>query len=272
MPAEAPLDATALELLSTVTLASDAAAGGRAEASIELIHDLEARGALRSLRGPRGKVSLSEALYQASGMFTIIGDDDGADRLLQETLQQEPNRATALNDLGYMRIEAGRHDEETIGRIEKAFDLSPADDSILDTIGWLRYKQGRFEDDEGGLGALGLIQKAVDAAEQPSPEVLSHLGDTYWRLGEREPAVEAWQRVVQIMEDPVYEEQRLRYFLVVQTSRWGLLVVEPRQMYDRQLGFVLEHSRRTLRQVEAGDEPAVAPTFAELEGTEGLGD
>ena len=34
----------------------------------------------------------------------------------------------------------------------------------------------------------------------------------------------------------------------------------------------LEHSRRTLRQVEAGDEPAVAPTFAELEGTEGLGE
>ena len=38
MQAEAPLDATALELLSTVTLASDAAAGGRAEAITRQYH------------------------------------------------------------------------------------------------------------------------------------------------------------------------------------------------------------------------------------------
>ena len=70
------------------------------------------------------------------------------------------------------------------------------------------------------------------------------------------------------MEDPVYEEEHL----LDQRRTWGLLVADPRQMYDRQYGFVLEHGRRNLRQVEAGDEPAVAPTFAELEGTEGLGD
>ena len=263
MQAEAPLDVRAREFLATVTLASDAAAGGRAEASIELIRDLELHGALGILpREPRADTSLSDALYLASLIYSRIGDDDGVDRLLRETLQLDPDHATALNNIGYMRIEAGRHDDEVIGWIERAFELQPANENVLDTVGWLRYKQSRFED------ALGLIQKAVDAVAEPSPEVLSHLGDTYWRLGEREPAVEAWRRVVQIMEDPVYEEEHL----LDQRRTWGLRVVDPRQMYDRQHGFVLEHGRRNLRQVEAGDEPAVAPTFAELDETEGLGD
>jgi tetratricopeptide (TPR) repeat protein len=77
--------------------------------------------------------------------------------------------------------------------IELAIELEPEDPHILDTAGWLRYKQGRFEDDQDGSGALSLIEESARRGEEPSGEVYDHLGDVLWRLGRHDEAAEAWR-------------------------------------------------------------------------------
>ncbi|MEE8146299.1 MAG: hypothetical protein V3T24_01745, partial [Longimicrobiales bacterium] len=48
-----------------------------------------------------------------------------------------------------------------------------------------------------------------------------------------------------------------------QTRLWGLLIIDPSEMYERQLGVVLGRAREKLRELDLGREPAVASIFEE---------
>lgn len=73
--------------------------------------------------------------------------------------------------------------------IERAAAALPEEPSVLDSLGWLRYRQGDF------ASATELIQKAVDhEASNDSAEKFLHLGDALWRLGRTDDAISAWER------------------------------------------------------------------------------
>ncbi len=50
----------------------------------------------------------------------------------------------------------------------------------------------------------------------------------------------------------------------MQVLGWGLLVVPPDQMYDRQYEGLLNRAREKIEQAGAGGDPAVAQTFEEM--------
>jgi tetratricopeptide (TPR) repeat protein len=240
--------------------------------SVALARDLDHRGALKKLSGIEPPATYGQALFEVSSMYTLVGNREGAARLLAEVLVLQPDHAMAGNNLGYARIVAGHDDEETVQMIERAWELMPRDPNILDTLGWLRYRQGRFTDQaDPPQGAKSLLQASLDASAAnaevpnptPSPEVLEHLGDVNWRLGDREAAVAAWKRAVIVLEDRTFEERILQNYLMVQTRVWGLLVADPREMYDREFGQVLRRVQSKLQAVEQNREPSVTPTFAE---------
>ena len=64
--------------------------------------------------------------------------------------------------------------------IEKASQLAPKDPFILDSLGWVLYRQGDLE------GALTHLQRAY--AERPDPEIAAHLGEVLWTLGRKDEA------------------------------------------------------------------------------------
>jgi hypothetical protein len=94
--------------------------------------------------------------------------------------------------------------------------------------------------------------------------VYDHLGDLHWRLGDREAALEAWGQAVKLLEDPEFQRLMVQQFQAIQSQIWHLLVVDPRRMYDREYGSLLERINQKLTAVEQGGQPAVAPTFAEM--------
>jgi tetratricopeptide (TPR) repeat protein len=272
-----PLSDELAAALATVTFAADAASPDMVDQSAELARELDRRGALRQLSGVQPPATYGEALFEVSSMYTLVGNREGAARLLAEVLAQQPDHAMAGNNLGYARIVAGHDDEETVQMIEHAWELMPDDPNILDTLGWLRYRQGRFVDETNPpQGAKSLLQASLDAnaanAEvpnpTPSPEVLEHLGDVNWRLGDREGAVAAWKRAVAVLEDRPFEERILQNYLMVQTRVWGLLVADPREMYDREFGQLLRRVQSKLQAVEQNREPSVTSTFAEEHAAE----
>jgi tetratricopeptide (TPR) repeat protein len=269
--ADAPLEPPARELLARVALVCDAAAD-RAEASVDLIDRLALRGWLPATPGVEQEPSAADVLYESSVIYAMIGRETGAERLLREAVRLNPIHAMALNNLGYTRLELGYADDQTAGWIDRAFELSPTDSNVLDTVGWLRYKQGRFRGDEQTPGALELIQDSLDLADEPAPEVLDHLGDTLWRLGDAEQAMGAWRQAVDILQDDQRRERLGQVYIFIQTRQWGLLVADPAEILERQFGRLLEYAREKLRVAEEGGAPPVTETFEEREGTASAGE
>jgi tetratricopeptide (TPR) repeat protein len=252
-----------VSLLAAMIVAAEAAAGDDGSAVVAMVADLDARGATPSLPPSEAVASLPEALSGASDFFTLVGNEAGAERLLRETLRLAPDDAMAMNNLGYARIEAGHGDAETAAMIERAIELAPQEASILDTVGWLRYRQGILDDDAEGRrrGALTFIEEALAISDTRSAEVLDHYGDVLWRLGRTERAADAWEEAMRLLDDERRRSLIERNLMLIQLNGWGLLVVDPREMYDRDFGEVLRSVRRKLEAVQAGGDPPVAPIF-----------
>jgi tetratricopeptide (TPR) repeat protein len=269
--ADAPLDAPARALLAWVALASDAAAD-RAEASIALIDRLALRGWLPRVPGVEAEPAATEVLFETSIVYAMLGREDGAERLLREAVRLDPNHAMVLNNLGYTRLELGYTDDQTAAWIERALELAPEDGNVLDTAGWLRYQQGRFEGDGDAPGALALLRESLAQANEPVPEVLDHLGDTLWRLGDVDAAVDAWRQAVDILQDAERQQRLRQLYLLVQTRQWGLVAADPGEIIERQYGRLLENAREKLRVAENGGAPPVTPTFEEIGKPRSSGD
>jgi tetratricopeptide (TPR) repeat protein len=276
--AEAALDPPARVLLIRAVLTSDAAAD-RVEATIDLVNRLALRGWLPPTPGEESEPTVSDVLYEISIVYALLGREESAERLLREAVRLEPDHPMALNNLGYTRVERDDAGEQTEVWITRALELRPGDNNVLDSMGWLRYKQGRFTGDGQTPGAIELIRESLvrdsaarDQAEPAAPEVLDHLGDTLWRLGDHEDAADAWRRAVEILEDAGWQQRRGQEYVFFQARIWGLVVSEPGEIHERQYGVLLENAREKLRLAEQGGTPPVAATFEELEETERSGD
>lgn len=266
------------QVLAHHAIALDAVCEDRARDTIEIIKDLSTH---RRLSQRQGLNALTAKLYVAAVLYSVVGNEEGADQILSESvrLSQESNRpdpvySRALNNLSYMRIASNRHDEETIRFMERAFELDPTDSNILDSIGWLRYKQGIFEaqadaqgNESGKRGALSLIRESLSKNQTENPEVMDHLADTLWRLGRKEEAIEIWKQVRTILDDPTRRKQYVATYLDLQVGArsWGMRVKDPEAMYQENEGVLRQKVIGKLEAISAGRAPKIALTFKEAD-------
>jgi tetratricopeptide (TPR) repeat protein len=104
---------------------------------------------------------------------------------LHKVLEKEPDNVNALNALGYTLASKTFRFDEARGYLKKALAFRPNDSAILDSMGWLNYRSGRYEE------ALVLLEKAY--SKQPEAEIATHLGETLWVLGRQQEAKKIWQ-------------------------------------------------------------------------------
>lgn len=262
------LDPQAVNLLGAVGIAAYAAVPDdeQGDEAVTMIAELAERDRLPQLFAIEGEPTAAEVMFHASGFFTWMGRRDAADRLLKEVIRIEDDNGVAMNNIGYGRIERGMSDPQTIRWIERAYELESDSASVTDTIGWLRYRQGQFEDDAQREGAVTLIERAHEIAEEPSPETLDHLGDVYWRLGKRDEAIDAWREGLAVLDAPMHRQQTTENLYMVQVRGWGLLVEDAERIYDREYGSRRDRLREKIEDAEAGRTPAIALTFQEMQG------
>jgi tetratricopeptide (TPR) repeat protein len=114
---------------------------------------------------------------------------------LRAIIARDPDNATALNALGYSLANRTDRHSEAYELISRALALSPDEPAILDSMGWVLYRQGRYEE------ALDYLTRAYAAF--PDPEVAAHLGEVLWVSGKTGAASTVWQGALR--KDPDHE-------------------------------------------------------------------
>lgn len=129
------------------------------------------------------------------GMFLEkTGHQDKAIEYMRRVLSHDPKSAPALNYIGYTYADQGRNLNEAEKLILQAMEISPGDGYIVDSLGWVYYKQGKYS------LALEYLLKAQEM--QPSDPVISeHLGDTYVKLNQTEKAALYYENALKLDAD-----------------------------------------------------------------------
>jgi tetratricopeptide (TPR) repeat protein len=104
---------------------------------------------------------------------------------LRKVIALKPDYAHAYNALGYSLADRNLRLPEARDLIEKALKLAPEDSFIIDSMGWVLYRQGDLE------GALVQLTRAYKG--RPDAEIAAHLGEVLWQLGRRAEALKIWQ-------------------------------------------------------------------------------
>jgi len=142
-----------------------------------------------------GEKDAGWSLFYARGVAEErAGDWPKAEMDLQRALKLKPNDPEVLNYLGYAWADRGQHLKEALGMLQMAAALEPRSGAIVDSLGWARFRVRQYHD------ALKDLEQAV-MLEPSDPEVNSHLGDVYWRLGRQLEARFQWQRVLTLDPD-----------------------------------------------------------------------
>jgi len=107
-----------------------------------------------------------------------------------KALELEPEHPYVMNYLAYSWIEQGEHYDRALAMLEKAVSLRPDDGYIVDSLGWVFYRLGRYEE------AVVELERAIELRPQDSV-INDHLGDAYWKVGRHHEARFQWRRALQ---------------------------------------------------------------------------
>ena len=126
-----------------------------------------------------------ELLYDRAMVAEKIDDLPGVERDLRRVIELKPDHAHAHNALGYTLADRTTRFDEARELIEKALSLSPEDAFIMDSLGWVQFRQGKVDE------SLQTLQKAY--ARRSDPEIAAHLGEVMWAAGKRDEATKLWR-------------------------------------------------------------------------------
>ena len=135
------------------------------QAQLEYPDSMQLRYALASMSESQGKVAT--ALH-----------------VLKEVTELRPADPAALNAYGYTLADNNRQLKVARQLIEQAYAAAPKNVAILDSLGWVLFRQGHGEE------ALTYLNAAY--ADGRDGDIAAHLGEVLWRLGRRTDAERIW--------------------------------------------------------------------------------
>jgi tetratricopeptide (TPR) repeat protein len=126
-----------------------------------------------------------DLLYETALAAEKLGYLDVLERHLLHLIALKPDSPQGYNALGYSFAERNLRLDEAAQLIDKALSLTPDDPFILDSKGWVLFRQGK------SAAALEALQKAF--AGKPDPEIAAHIGEVLWSLGRANEAKAVWR-------------------------------------------------------------------------------
>jgi len=139
---------------------------------------------------------------------TVYEQQNKRDEAIDEfkaALEINPEYPDALNSLGYLYAEESINLEEAEQMIKKALIYDPDNGAYIDSLGWVYFRQGRYEE------AIEKLEQAIQFLSDPV--IYEHLGDAYLKQGNLLKARESWQRSLESdpQENPQVKEKLEQY-------------------------------------------------------------
>jgi Flp pilus assembly protein TadD len=149
--------------------------------------------------------------YARAICYHDVDDWAPAEADFRRALELNPGQPEVLNYLGYSLVEQRRNLDEALGMIEEAVAARPDSGYIVDSLGWVYYRLGRFEE------AVEPMERAVELLPT-DPIINDHLGDVYWKVGREREARFQWERALSL-EPEAEEAERIRRKLDIGLDR-----------------------------------------------------
>jgi len=129
-------------------------------------------------------------LYSRAMVYAQINYVSAAEKDFKRVLELVPENAAALNALGYTLADRTDRYQEAYEYIKQAYALTPGDPAVIDSMGWVAYRLGNYEE------AIEKLQKAMEAL--PDHEIAAHLGEVLWVTGNHQDAIAIWKRGLEL--------------------------------------------------------------------------
>ncbi|WP_051710991.1 tetratricopeptide repeat protein [Andreprevotia chitinilytica] len=131
-----------------------------------------------------------DLLYDRSLVADLMDNDAAAEKDLRRMLELQPDSVQGLNALGYTLANRNRALEEAAKLLEAAIAKEPDNPVIIDSIGWLRFRQGKLKE------ARDLLSRAHGLMDDP--EIAAHYAEVLWALGDKATARKVYDAALQI--------------------------------------------------------------------------
>lgn len=122
------------------------------------------------------------------------GKKDQVVQQMRKVINMDSQHVQGLNYLAFTFAELGENLEEAEDLSVRAMEIEPNDGFVIDTYGWVLFKQGKV------AKAIPYLEKAHKA--QPSESIIAeHLGDAYFKAQLVEKARAMYEHALQKAED-----------------------------------------------------------------------
>ncbi len=148
-----------------------------------------------------------DLLYTRALVAEKLGKLDVLEADLKQILVKDPLDAGALNALGYTLTDRTERYQEAEVYLSKALELKPDEAVIIDSMGWLRFKQGQI------ALALSYLRNAYE--KQPESEIAAHLAEVLWRIGHQQEAKEIFEDALKKNPEDEYLLRFQQQFLLI---------------------------------------------------------
>lgn len=132
--------------------------------------------------------------YFMGNMYDHTGNRPATIDAMKEVLKIEEDHVPALNYLAYTYAEQGVELDSAEKLARRALELKPDDGYIMDTLGWVLFKRGSFEESV----------KVLETAHRLQPDeavIADHLGDAYYYFRMPERAKRLYEKAAAIAEE-----------------------------------------------------------------------
>ncbi|MEE8157692.1 MAG: tetratricopeptide repeat protein [Gammaproteobacteria bacterium] len=112
---------------------------------------------------------------------------------LRIIVKNKPDDPVALNALGYTLADRTTRYREARRHVRKALSYAPDNPAIIDSMGWIEYRQGNLD------AARTHLERAWRLSRDP--EIAAHLGEVIWQSGDETGAITIWELAQEEDED-----------------------------------------------------------------------
>jgi tetratricopeptide (TPR) repeat protein len=137
----------------------------------------------------------ADCVWQWSFLHEIRGVPGRSEELLLGNYKEFPEHPQTNNALAYAWATRGKNLGRAEDMLKLALKKDPDNYAYMDSLGWVYYKLGRFDE------ARKYLEKSIaKGGAVPQPIILDHYADTLWRLKKPKEAYDNWIKAARALQ------------------------------------------------------------------------